>query len=280
MNNTASSTLPPRTTFTCWPGGHSRAATLSFDDGRSEDRMLVDMLNRHGLKATFNLNSTFLGRPDRVSPDELTTLYAGHEIGVHTLTHPHLTQLSDEAVLREVADDRRALEQMTGVIMRGMGYPFSDFDDRVKRLVAAAGLRYARTNRQTPDFSLPADWLAWHPTGHEKIADEAMFTRFFDEPRWPQLRLLHLYGHSFEFAEADRLKKFETTCALMSEARSQVWFATNAEVHDYCDSMRRLRFSADGWLIENPSAMDVWIRVDGAPVCLPGGSTRRVTGQR
>jgi peptidoglycan-N-acetylglucosamine deacetylase len=278
MNNASTTPAAPRVTFTCWPGGHARAATLSFDDGRSEDRMLVALLNRHGLKATFNLNSTFLGRPDRVSPEELGAIYAGHEVGVHTLTHPWLSQLSDEGILREVWEDRQALEQMTGVIMRGLGYPFGECDERMRRIVAATGLRYGRTNKPTPDFGLPADWLMWNPTGHEKIADEAMFTRFFDEPRWPQLRLLHLYGHSFEFAEAARLEKFTGTCSVLAAAKDLVWFATNAEVYDYCEAMSRLRFSADGWLVENPSAMDVWIRVEGAPLCIPGGGTRSVTG--
>jgi hypothetical protein len=236
--------------------------------------MLVALLNRHGLRATFNLNSTFLGRPDRVSPDELVALYAGHEVGVHTLTHPYLTQLPDEAVLREVWDDRRELERLTGMIMRGLAYPYSYYDDRVKRLVAAAGLLYARTNRPTPDFGLPADWLEWHPTGHEKIADEAMFTRFFDEPRWSQLRLLHLYGHSFEFAEVGRLEKFERTCVRLSAEKDRVWFATNAQVYDYSEAMRRLRFSADGWWVENPSAFDVWVRVGAEPRRLPPGLTR------
>lgn len=262
----------PRTTLTCWPGGHAHAITLSFDDGRSEDRMLVALLNRHGLKATFNLNSVPIGRPDRVCEAELTTLYAGHEIAAHTLTHPWLSRLSPEERLREIWEDRRALERMTGRIVSGMAYPFGECDEWLRGAASAAGLRYARTNRRNETFGLPEDWLEWNPTCHEKLADDGLFARFFAEPRWPELRLLHLYGHSFEFAEADRLKKFEETCHVLSEGR-KAWHATNGEIWEYCDALGRLRFSADGWLIENPSAIDVWVAVDGHPRRLRPGFT-------
>ena len=39
------------------PDGRFKALTLSFDDGRVQDRRLVTLLNRCGIKATFNLNS-------------------------------------------------------------------------------------------------------------------------------------------------------------------------------------------------------------------------------
>ena len=40
--------------------GKMKAITLSYDDGVTQDRRLVEMLNRYGLKATFNLNCDIL----------------------------------------------------------------------------------------------------------------------------------------------------------------------------------------------------------------------------
>ena len=37
--------------------GKRKAVTFSYDDGVTQDRQLVELLNRYGLKATFNLNS-------------------------------------------------------------------------------------------------------------------------------------------------------------------------------------------------------------------------------
>ena len=40
-----------------FPGGLKRALTLSYDDGVEQDVRLIEIMNRHGLKGTFNLNS-------------------------------------------------------------------------------------------------------------------------------------------------------------------------------------------------------------------------------
>lgn len=40
-----------------FPGFRMKALTLSYDDGVRADCMLMDILNRYGIKCTFNLNS-------------------------------------------------------------------------------------------------------------------------------------------------------------------------------------------------------------------------------
>ena len=74
--------------YHCFPGGVYKALTMSYDDGCTEDRRLVEIFNRHGIKGTFNINSSWLGNPDTVTAEEVRTLYAGHEVATHTLTHP------------------------------------------------------------------------------------------------------------------------------------------------------------------------------------------------
>ena len=50
-----------------FPGFLKKALTLSYDDGVDTDIKMIDILNRHGIKATFNLNTGLLSeipRPD------------------------------------------------------------------------------------------------------------------------------------------------------------------------------------------------------------------------
>ena len=49
--------------FDAFPGGKRKALVLSYDDGRVEDRRLVEIFNRHGLRGTFHLNSGNLDQP-------------------------------------------------------------------------------------------------------------------------------------------------------------------------------------------------------------------------
>ena len=45
-----------RVIYTCFPGGKHKVLTFSYDDGRQEDRRLVEIFNRYGMKGTFNIN--------------------------------------------------------------------------------------------------------------------------------------------------------------------------------------------------------------------------------
>ena len=74
--------------YTCFPGGKAKALTMSYDDGKVQDRRLIDIFNKYGIKGTFNLNYGLVGEPPRMTFEEMKGLYAGHEIATHTMTHP------------------------------------------------------------------------------------------------------------------------------------------------------------------------------------------------
>ena len=40
-----------------FPNGLKKVFTMSYDDGVRQDRRLIEILDRYGIKATFNINS-------------------------------------------------------------------------------------------------------------------------------------------------------------------------------------------------------------------------------
>ena len=119
-----------------WKDGKVRCFTLSYDDGITQDLRLIEIFDRYGLKCTFNLNSGLFGlqnsrsdfpRPvqnDRLCADVIRETYRNHEIAVHTLTHPNLADLQDEAeILRQVDEDQKNLSALAGYPVVGMAYP-------------------------------------------------------------------------------------------------------------------------------------------------------------
>ena len=153
-------------TLNTYPYGKTKAVTLSYDDGRIYDRQLVELCNRYGMKATFHLNSGFFGREGYITGEEVGKLYEGHEVSVHTLTHPFLNRVPRERVCEEIRQDRVNLERAVNYPVRGMSYPFGAYDDEVLRLLRAQGIVYSRTTLATNSFDLPKDFLQWHPTCH------------------------------------------------------------------------------------------------------------------
>lgn len=95
--------------------GKNKALTFSYDDGVTQDVRLIEIFNKYNLKATFNLNSELLGKagslPNNGNPinhtknkaEDVKYIYDGHEVAVHTLTHPYLPQIEDDAeIIRQV----------------------------------------------------------------------------------------------------------------------------------------------------------------------------------
>ena len=71
----------------------------------------------------------------RSRPEEAAELYRNHEVAVHTLTHPHLTELEEPEIIRQVEEDRINLERLTSRPVMGMAYPGGGVnnDERVGR---------------------------------------------------------------------------------------------------------------------------------------------------
>lgn len=79
----------------------------------------------------------------------------GWEIGSHSCSHAHLTQLSDAGLKDELTHSRDVLEARLHSPCRSFAYPFGELDDRVLAAVAAAGYEAAaalpiRLKRPTP----------------------------------------------------------------------------------------------------------------------------------
>jgi peptidoglycan/xylan/chitin deacetylase (PgdA/CDA1 family) len=81
-----------------------------------------------------------------MSWEELATLAAaGWEIGGHTRTHPHLTELDDATLADELRASRVDCESNLGLPCRSFAYPYSDEDERVVKATGEAGYTAAGT---------------------------------------------------------------------------------------------------------------------------------------
>jgi len=269
--------------YYCFPGGRYKAVTLSYDDGKTPDRRLVDILNRAGLKGTFNLNGDKFGRDQRIEQCEVEALYAGHEVAAHSLTHPTLTRCPREMMVRQIFDDRRRLEDLVGYAVRGFAYPNGQHTPTLHRLLPELGIAYARTTTSTRSLLLPTDLMTWNPSVHH---NEELIERtgdFLARNKSQYLDLLYVWGHSTDFDRDNNWHVIEEFAAMLA-GRHDIWFATNIEIVDYLAAVERLQYTATCDRVHNPSACPVWIRVDSLTasepqrtVEIPAGTTLSLT---
>ena len=227
--------------------GKMKALTFSYDDGVRQDRRLVEIFNKYGLKCTFNVNSELLGtenqlvrdgveiRHDKLTPEEAKAVYEGHEIAAHTLTHPSLRKIEDDAeIIRQVEEDRKNLSRLAGYEVVGFAYPggATNFDERIKELIKNnTGVKYCRSTRSTHSFELQDDLYAFEPTVYHHIEMDKLFElgeKFLAlTPDKPQC--FYIFGHAYEFDIRDEWGRFEEFCRMMS-GKDDIFYGTNKEV--------------------------------------------------
>lgn len=222
-----------------------KAVTFSFDDGITQDQRVIEILDKYGLRGTFNLNSELLGTGRGLVRQEVTiahvkpraceiqNIYKNHEIAAHTLTHPSLPKCDDAEVIRQVEQDRQALSELAGYEVVGMAYPGGgvNHDDRVVELIKQhTGIKYARTVTHSYSFDLQEDLYRFKATASAIEFDRlhALAEEFLNaKPDKPML--FYIWGHSFEFDIDNSWSKFEDFCKLIS-GHDDIFYGTNREV--------------------------------------------------
>ena len=258
--------------YTVFPYGKYKALTLSYDDGTVNDLRLISIFRKYGLKATFNLNSGLCGTDgSRIDSNRWKEVYEGFEVASHTVTHPTLTRCPSSRVAEEILEDRKYIENIVGYPVRGFAYPNGSYSKEIIGLLPSLGISYARIVGNTDAFELPDDYYQWKATCHHnhRLLENAKTFIEFKKPWY--LKLMYVWGHSFEFPQDDNWSLMEEFAKMVGE-REDIWYATNIEIVDYMESSKRLIYTADCSKVFNPSAMDVWITVDDVPLCLKGGS--------
>lgn len=259
----------PKVVYTCFPGGLHKVLTMSYDDGRLEDRRLVALFNQYGIHGTFNINGG-LSRPERIPAEEWPDLYKGHEIACHTYQHPTIERCPIDQVAQQVLADRMVLERFTGYPVRGLAYPNGSWSPEIARLLPALGIRYARVVGDTHDFAIPHDFMVWKATCHHKHNLMTDAQRFIELSKPQYLYMMYVWGHSFEFSTEEDWALMESFCKLIGK-RNDIWYATNIEIVDYLEDAARLQFTAAADRVYNPNAHTIWISVDGKKYEIPSG---------
>ncbi len=226
--------------------GKLKAVTFSYDDGVQQDARLIALLNKYDLKSTFNINSGFFGqsgslvrkgvevRHDKWSPAEFPGVYAGHEVAVHTVTHPMLPDLPEEEILSQVEEDRKALEALVGYDVVGMAYPGGGLNHtpRVAQVIRnSTPIRYARTNEANHSFDLQENLYEFVPTVYHIMEPDWLFKleREFLELQPDKPQLFYIWGHAYEFDIANTWALFEDFLRDISH-REDIFYGTNRQV--------------------------------------------------
>jgi len=201
-----------------------------WDDGVTTDIQVVNILRRHGAKATFNLNAGLHETKRKFSWvfkntevwklgwNEMRSVYEGFTIANHSLTHPHLTKISMNDARENIIVGRDKLQQFFQQPILGFSYPFGSYDRNVMKLVADAGHIYARTTQYAENPLPVEDPMAFHSCCH-----------FLDPDFWVKFEkarlggVFYFWGHSYELISEAMFNEFEKMIVRINSQQDVCW---------------------------------------------------------
>ncbi|RIA84559.1 Carbohydrate Esterase Family 4 protein [Glomus cerebriforme] len=147
---------------------------LTFDDGPTEfTNTLLDFLETKNAKVTFFvIGSRVVENPEILQK----AVNAGHQIAIHTWSHPALTTQSNEQIIAELKWTEAAIKAAVGITPKYMRPPFGDYDDRVRGIATQLGYKIVIWDEDTND------WMSADDKTFQLTWIEGNFTQWVKQP--------------------------------------------------------------------------------------------------
>jgi len=122
---------------------------FTFDDGCASDlHVAAPLLGKISFSATFYVTVEHLGKPGYLSKTELQELNRlGFEIGSHSMTHRHLSDLDQKQIHSELVDSKQALEAIVGTAVDHFSCPGGRVNTLVIQMALEAGYKSVATSQ-------------------------------------------------------------------------------------------------------------------------------------
>ena len=226
--------------------GKTKVFNVTYDDGVLQDVRFVALLNKYNLKGTFNLNSGLMesefewthesGRViKRLSKEKAVSLYQGHEIACHTLTHPYMHDLTEQEILHELQADKAKLEKLFGREVKGFAVPFDYYSERIENCVRQCGFSYARISQESRSFAPQTDFFNWKATVFHTDPELEQLTRKFIESD-EELAIFQIVGHSYDLDVEELWDRIENVFRMIA-SHDDILPMTTIEIVEHLSSL-------------------------------------------
>ena len=256
-----------------YPNGKIKAFNLTYDDGVLQDIRFAALLNKYHLKGTFNLNSRLMENEfewthkngsvvKRLPKEKVVSLYKGHEIASHTLTHPYMENLSEEEIMYEPQTDKANLEKLFDREIKGFAVPFSYYSELIEKCVKRCGFEYARITEESRSFTPQKDYYRWKATVFHTDSSLKELAREFINSQ-EELALFQIVGHSYDLDVENMWTDIEELFKTIS-SQNNILPMTTIEIIEYLKAMDKAEITDK--YIKNNSDISLWFSVDSATV--------------
>lgn len=143
---------------------------LTIDAAWEDDKtpFILETLKKYDIKATFFLCGFWVkDYPDMVKAIEA----AGHEIGNHSMTHPHMNKLTSAQIRAELDEFEKLITNITGHGTKLFRAPYGEYNDNVIKTLRESGFEVVQWNIDTVDWKIERSAQAILDTVLGKLKD-------------------------------------------------------------------------------------------------------------
>lgn len=113
--------------------------SISFDAawGADKTRQIMDVCEQYNVRATFFLVGFWVDKYPELTKE---IQQRGFEIGTHSMTHPQMSKLSRENVIKELSESADKITKLTSVPVALFRPPFGDYNNQLIECAEQLGL--------------------------------------------------------------------------------------------------------------------------------------------
>lgn len=138
----------------CVDKGEEKVVSISFDAawGNEQTTTLLDILDKYQVKSTFFLVGQWVDN----YPDSVKEIAArGHDIGNHSNTHAHMSQISDTEMIDEISQCNDKIKALTGNDTTLFRAPYGEYNNAVVAAVNSLNMYCVQWDVDSLDWKDP-----------------------------------------------------------------------------------------------------------------------------
>lgn len=119
------------------PNLSRKTLTITFDDGYKDNLIALELCEKYKIPFVLYITTGMIGEEQYLNEDEIKLFHKSPfcTLGTHSVTHPHLEELSYEEQYKELNDSKLVLESIIGEEVTHMSYPHGSFNENTLKIV-------------------------------------------------------------------------------------------------------------------------------------------------
>ena len=118
-----------------------KTISITFDDGYKDNLYALEICEKYNIPFTLYITTGFIGQLNYLSKEDIQKFSKSNlcVLGTHSVTHPHLNELSYNEQYKELEESKKTLEDIVGYPITHFSYPHGCYNNDTIDIIEKLG---------------------------------------------------------------------------------------------------------------------------------------------